>query len=74
MAIGAALYKVGADFNTAYNKIQKQTGATGKELDTLKGSFKNVAKGPGPASKTSAHRWPGEVSQRTGATGQAWRT
>ena len=69
VAIGAALYKVGADFNTAYNKIQKQTGATGKELDALKGSFKNVAKQTG-ASFEDISSSVAKVSQRTGATGQ----
>ena len=41
---GKQLYDLGAEFDEAYDKIRVGTGATGKELERLKGNFKNVAK------------------------------
>ena len=69
VAVGAALYKVGSDFNDAYNKIKKQTGATGAEFDKLRDSFKNVAKNTGASFDDISSAVAG-VSQRTGATGK----
>lgn len=42
VAAGAALFKIGSDFQEQYNKISVATGATGKSLDGLKDSFKAV--------------------------------
>jgi TP901 family phage tail tape measure protein len=41
---GKQLYDLGKDFDKAYDKIRVGTGATGKELERLKGNFKEVAK------------------------------
>ncbi len=73
VAIGAALYKVGSDFNDSYNKIKKQTGATGAEFDKLRDSFKNVAKSTGASFDDISTAVAG-VSQRTGATGKDLET
>jgi TP901 family phage tail tape measure protein len=66
---GVALFKLGSDFDKTYKGIQKQTGATGKDLDALKGSFKNVATQTG-ASFEDISSAVSSVSQRTGATGK----
>lgn len=42
--LGIALFKVGEDFEHAYNTIRVGTGATGEALKGLEESFKNVAK------------------------------
>lgn len=42
--VGKQLYDLGVEFDDAYDKIRVGTGATGKELDKLKGSFREVAK------------------------------
>lgn len=41
---GAALFKVGESFDDASDTIRVQTGATGKVLEDLEGSFRNVVK------------------------------
>jgi TP901 family phage tail tape measure protein len=41
---GKQLYNLGQEFDDAYDTIRVGTGATGKELEKLKGNFKNVAK------------------------------
>jgi TP901 family phage tail tape measure protein len=41
---GKQLYDLGAEFDRAYDRIRVGTGATGRELEKLKGSFKEVAK------------------------------
>ena len=41
-AVGVGLYKVGKEFDEAYNKIRVGTGATGKDLESLKDSFRKV--------------------------------
>ena len=48
-AIGVGLYKLGGDFEASYRSIARNTGATGKDMDSLKAAFKDVAKS-GPAS------------------------
>src|SRR5450756_1658462 len=42
VAIGAAAMKASSDVNGAYREIQRQTGATGVEMDKLKATFKDV--------------------------------
>ena len=41
---GKQLYDLGKEFDAAYDRIRVGTGATGRELDRLKKSFKDVAK------------------------------
>jgi len=41
---GKQLYDLGVEFDEAYDKIRVGTGATGRELEKLKGNFKSVAK------------------------------
>lgn len=40
LALGVAAFKVGGDFEAAYNKIRVGTGATGDALEALKDDFK----------------------------------
>lgn len=42
VGVGAALFKVGSDFDEQFDKIRAATGRTGKSLDVLKQDFKNV--------------------------------
>ncbi len=42
VGIGVALFKIGDDFDQAYNKIKGKTGLTGQAFDDLKGEFKSV--------------------------------
>lgn len=41
---GKQLYDLGKEFDAAYDRIRVGTGATGRELEQLKKSFKDVAK------------------------------
>ncbi len=68
VAIGASLYKLGGEFNKAYNTIKVGTGATGEALEGLQTSFKNVAKGTA-ASFDDISVAIADVNTRTGATG-----
>lgn len=69
VGVGAELVHLGDQFKTAYNTIQTGTGATGKELDKLKTSFKNVA-GSGLASFTDVATAITGVKQRLDLTGK----
>lgn len=42
-AAGVALYKVGEEFDSAYDKIRVGTGATGDALEALKDDFRAIA-------------------------------
>lgn len=42
MAAGAGVYKIGENYETAYNRIRGQTGATGEKFAGLEESFKKV--------------------------------
>jgi phage-related minor tail protein len=66
--VGVALYKIGSDFQTAYNTIRKTTGATGDQMKGLEDSFKNVAKTSGRSFEDIATAI-GQVSARTGTSG-----
>ena len=44
LAVGAVLFKLGTDFDSAYDKIRIGTGKTGKEFEGLQTDFKAVAK------------------------------
>lgn len=42
VAAGAVLFRIGEDFGNAFRTIRQETGATGKSLDGLQQSLKNV--------------------------------
>lgn len=70
VAIVAGIVDVGLKFNDAFNTIARGTGATGKTLDGLDQSFKNVLKsGSGSFDQVSAAVTT--LYQRTGLTGKA---
>ena len=67
-AIGAAvgLYKIGSSFDDATDTIAIKTGATGKQLDSLKQSFDNVVKSV-PSSFGDASTAIGTLAARRSA-------
>lgn len=67
--IGTALLGVGMQFDDAFDGMAVKTGATGKDLEALQGSFKNVI-GNTPADFDTVSAAMGTMSQRTGATGK----
>jgi phage-related minor tail protein len=68
-AAGVALFKVGEEFDSAYDKIRTQTGATGKEMTKLKNSFRNVVSDV-PTDFENAGRAVGELNTRLGLSGK----
>lgn len=68
-----ALYNIGEQFDDAYDTIRTGTGKTGKELDGLKQSFKNVVSSV-PASFGDAGKAISQVNQRLGLTGKPLET
>jgi phage-related minor tail protein len=69
VAAGAALYKIGADFDDAFDHIRTTTGATGERLNSLQGSFKNVFASV-PTDMGSASEAIATVNQKLGLTGK----
>lgn len=69
VAAGAALYKLGSSFDEAYDNITAKTGATGAELDKLKGTFKDVFASV-PTDMKSASDAVAGLNQRLGLTGE----
>lgn len=69
VAAGAALYKIGADFDDAFDHIRTTTGATGDKLVSLQGSFKNVFASV-PTDMGSASEAIATVNQKLGLTGK----
>jgi len=69
VAAGKALYEIGESFDDAYDQIRVQTGATGKELEGLKGSFKNVVSSV-PTDFDSAAKAVGQLNSRLGLSGK----
>lgn len=65
----AALYKVGEEFDDAYDKIQTRTGATGREMQKLKGVFRDVV-GDVPATFDEAATAVGDLNTRLGLSGR----
>lgn len=65
---GAALYKLGEEFDSAYDKIVVATGATGDELEGLKDDFRAVFASV-PADADTVATAVGELNQRLGLTG-----
>lgn len=68
-AIGVGIVKLGASFDDAYDTIRVGTGATGKDLDKLKGSFKNVVSSV-PTDFGKASTAIADLNTRTGLTGK----
>ena len=66
---GKQLYDLGAQFDEAYDTIRVRTGATGRELDRLKGSFKSVAKEV-PNNLADVGVAIGDLNTRLGLTGK----
>lgn len=69
LALGAALIKLGSEFDDAYDTIRVGTGATGKALDGLKKDFKEVVKGV-PTDFKSASTAIADLNTRLGLTGK----
>ena len=65
---GIALFKIGSEFDKAYDKIRIGTGATGDQLEGLKDSFRAVA-AEVPASFGDIGTAIADLNTRTGATG-----
>ena len=70
LGLGAVLFSAASDVDSALDTIQVSTGATGKVLDGLGDSFKNVAANT-PSSFSDISATLAEVYQRTGLTGPA---
>jgi phage-related minor tail protein len=68
-AAAVGLFKVGESFDDAFDKIRIGTGATGPELDALKGVMKNVA-GDVPASFGDAATAVTILTQKLGLSGK----
>lgn len=70
-AAGAAvaLYKIGEEFDDAYDKIRTGTGATGKELERLERSFRDVVRDV-PATFGQASDAIAGLNSRLGLSGK----
>ncbi|MBP7594306.1 MAG: phage tail tape measure protein [Candidatus Microthrix sp.] len=66
---GAALYAIGSSFDSAYDKIRVNTGATGEELGRLQQSFRDVVRTV-PTDFGAASEAISGLNQRLGLTGQ----
>ena len=71
-AAAVGLFKVGADFDKAFDTIRVGTGATGDSFKTLQGDFKSVFKSI-PTDMGSAADAITQFNTLTGATGPALR-
>ncbi|KPJ64882.1 hypothetical protein AMK68_00165 [candidate division KD3-62 bacterium DG_56] len=69
VAVGVGLFKIGADFDKAYDKIIVGTGATGEALEGLKDDFRAVFKGV-PTDMESASTAISDLNTRLGLTGK----
>lgn len=68
-AAGAALFKIGEEFDNAYDTIRTRTGATGREMEKLKDSFRGVVSSV-PVDFDEAAEAVGGLNQRLGLTGK----
>lgn len=68
-AVGKLLYDIGAEFDDAYDQIRVGTGATGRELEALKTSFKSVVSEV-PADFGDAATAISQLNQRLGISGK----
>jgi len=74
LAVGAAgaavaLLKIGDDFEKAFNTIRVGTGATGEDLEALKGDFREVFKNV-PADAGFVSQTLADLNTRIGVTGE----
>ena len=69
VAITAVAYKIGDEFDKAYDKIRTGTGATGQALDGLKNDFK-AALSQVPDSADEVATAIADINTRLGLTGQ----
>lgn len=69
IAIGGALLKVGSDFDEAFDTIRAGTGATGEDLEGLKGDFKAVFSAV-PTDMKTASTAIADLNTRLGLTGK----
>lgn len=69
VGIGVAAYKMGEEFDDAYDTIRVGTGATGAALDALQGDFKAVVSSV-PTDFASASTALTDINQRLGLTGK----
>lgn len=69
VALGAAAFASAEDLDKAYGQIRAGTGATGKDLEGLKESFKTVFADV-PQSADEVAQALADVNTRTGATGK----
>lgn len=67
--MGVAAFKIGQDFDAAYDTIRGGTGATGEALDGLKDTFRGVLKDV-PASFEDASTAVADLNTRLGITGK----
>lgn len=68
-AISAGLFKLGKDFDQAFDTIRIGTGASGKALDGLKDDFRAVFKSV-PADAATVGTVIADLNTRMGVTGQ----
>lgn len=69
VGVGVGLFKVGASFDSAYDKIRVGTGATGQALKSLEGDFKAVVQSV-PTDFESASTAIADLNTRLGLTGK----
>ena len=67
--IGKGLYKLGEEFDNAYDAIRVGTGATGEALESLKNDFKDVY-GSVPTTMEDASKAIADYNTRLGLTGK----
>ena len=70
--LGVAAFKLGSDFDAAYDKIQIKTGQTGEKLGVLKADFKAVFADI-PTTMEAASTAISDLSARLGLTGEPLR-
>jgi TP901 family phage tail tape measure protein len=68
IAVGAAGLQAGMQVDEAYDTIRAGTGATGKRLEALQGTFRNVAKKV-PADMAVVGKTVADLNTRLGLTG-----
>lgn len=68
VAAGVGLYKIGQQFEAAYNTIRDGTGATGEDLESLKDSFRK-AFAAAPADAETTADAIADLNTRLGLTG-----
>ncbi len=73
VAAGVGLFKLGSDFHDAFSQIRVATGATGVQLDSLEGSFKNVLS-VRPDSMDAVAKTIGTLNSKLGDTGPQLET